>query len=121
MMDAATDSGPVSNNSFITTTEMDKVTRATFLIAFILVGFVCNCVLLATLVHNTTLRNVRIFVISLAIANLLDAIANIPMTLGPSIKENYEYSHLICKIHAFGLQITSISIIYGLLGLVVDR
>ncbi len=52
-------------------------------------GFVGNCVLLATIAQSTRLKGLalNIFVISIAVVNLLDCIVNMPLILGTTISE----------------------------------
>ena len=120
IMDAFDDEVP-SNNSFIVTSKTDRGIRVTFLIFFIIIGFVGNCLVLVTLLHHQLHRNLRIFISSLCVVNLIDSLVNISLTLSPSLKEDYTYEHIVCCIQAFGIQLTSIGVIYGLLALVIDR
>ena len=52
-------------------------------------GFVGNCVLLATIAQSTRLKGsaLNIFVISVAVVNLIDCIVNMPLVLGTTISE----------------------------------
>ncbi len=55
----------------------------------VLAGFVGNCVLLATIAQSNRLKGsaLNIFVVSIAMVNLLDCVVNMPLVLGTTISE----------------------------------
>ena len=73
-----------------------QAARATFLILFLLIGFVGNCVLVATIAQSGRLKNttLNLFILSVASVNLLDSLLNIPLVLGASIAEEWTYGKI---------------------------
>ena len=114
---------PTPNTSLSNTGVGDMATRATFLSLFIIIGFVGNSVLIATIAQSSRLKGstINLCIISLAVANLLDSAGNMPLILGATITEKWDYGSFACHLNAFGLQLVSIAVSLGLMVLTMDR
>jgi hypothetical protein len=122
-MSQAVSPSPTPNTSLSDTGVGDMATRATFLSLFIIIGFVGNCVLIATIAQSSRLKGstINLCIISLAVANILDSAGNMPLILGATITEKWDYGSFACHLNAFGLQLVSIAVILGLMVLTMDR
>ncbi len=101
----------------------NRITRATFLAIFLVAGFVGNSVLIATIAQSTRLKTLplNIFIISIAVANIVDCAGNMPLVLGATITEKWDYGDLVCRLNAFALQAISIVVILSLCMVTIER
>ena len=114
---------PGNVTSLVGTSKGNLVTRATFLAVFLIIAFISNCVLLATIAQSNRHKRsaLNLFVINIAIVNLLDCIACMPLILGATITDTWDYGTLACNVNAFFVQLTSMVMVAGLFVLSVDR
>ncbi|XP_013399454.1 uncharacterized protein LOC106165696 [Lingula anatina] len=109
--------------NFTKTDASQLAARTAFLGLFIVVAFVGNCVLIATVSQSKRLRRsmFNIFIINMAVVNLLDCVLNMPLILGTTVKEEWEFGHFICKLNACGIQLVSTERLFSLTVMVFDR
>ena len=103
-----------------------KGVRSFFLALFIVVSFTGNCVLLATIVQSRRLKraSMNIFVISAAVTNMVNALINMPLILGATVTESWDYSvatQYLCQTNAFFVQLCSVTMMLSLTGMSLDR
>ena len=112
-----------NSNVLLETTVTHMAARTAFLAVFIIVGFVGNCVLLATITQSNRLKKsmLNLFVISAATVNLLDCVANMPLILGSTIIEKWDYGDFACRFNAFLILMTSIEMCLSLTLMALDR
>ena len=101
----------------------NRALRATSLGLFIIVGFVGNCVLVATIAQSGRLKGsvLNLFIVSAAAINLLDCIINMPMILGATITEEWDYGDFVCHLNACFMQLVGISTLFSLMLMSLDR
>ena len=101
----------------------DKAARATFLAIFVIIGFVGNSVLIATIAQSQRLKLavLNLFIISIASVNVVDTLINMTLILGSSISEKWNFGSFVCQLNAFGVQFVSIVMIMGLMLMSLDR
>ena len=97
--------------------------RASFLVAFVVFGFVANCVLVATIAQSHRLKRtaLNLLVLSVAGANLLDCVVVAPLALGDALTAGWRYGATGCRAGAAALQVTDAAVSLGLAALAVDR
>ncbi len=114
---------PTSNTTLVMSGLGDMATRATFMSAFIIIGFVGNSVLIATIAQSSRLRksSLNLCVVSVAVVNLVDCIINMPLVLGSTISEKWDYGQFACQFNAFFVKLTSVAMLLGLTLMALDR
>ena len=117
---------PVANAANSSQTEVwtgDLATKTSFLVLYIIAGFVGNCVLVTTLGQCHRLKGSALnkLLICMAVINLLDCIINIPLILGSVITAKWDYGSLTCQMNSAFLQLTNIATIVALLAITFER
>lgn len=97
--------------------------RAVFLAVFIIVGFISNCMLLITLAQGNKRKTsyLNIFIINIVTSDLVDCTLNLPLVLGATITERWDYGDELCQLNACLFKLTSITTAGGLCILLLDR
>ena len=101
----------------------DLAARSGFLCFFIVVGFLGNCLLLTTLIRSSRLRRkvIYLFVVYLAVINVVECLVNLPVVLGATVAEQWAYGDDVCRLNAFSIQLTSQALLLGLCMMACDR
>ena len=118
-----------SNNSHTSaatagvTTTSHLATRTGFLGLFIVVSFLGNLTLVATVTQSRRLRrtSLNLFVVSTACFNLVNCVMNMPLVMGATIKEKWEYGDFMCRMNSAFTQLTKIGMLLSLMCMAVDR
>lgn len=96
----------------------------TSVLAFITVfAFVSNLILLVTIAQSTKLRSVQLnqHIISLALVNMLTCILGMPMVIGYSVTEKWDYGDFMCSLLAHFILSVSIMMSLGIMMMNIDR
>ena len=119
----APDNETTTSTTFLATGLDNMAARASVLALFIIVGFVGNCVLVATIAQSHRLKvfKLNLFILSCAIVNLINCIVNMPLILGNTITEQWDYGDFVCRFNAFTIQLASIAMLLGLMLMSLDR
>ncbi|XP_074643449.1 uncharacterized protein LOC141900439 [Tubulanus polymorphus] len=98
-------------------------TRASFLVIFIFLGFSGNFILVATVTHSRRLQSsiLNMLIVSLAIVNLVDTVVNLPIVLGCTITQNWEYGTFACQFNSFMINTMNMLTLFCILNLTLDR
>ena len=114
---------PTANSSQIENWAGDLATKTSFLVMYIIAGFVGNCVLVTTIGQCRRLKGNALnkLLICMAVINLLDCIVNMPLILGSVVTSKWDYGDLVCQLNSAFLQLTNIATIVALLAMTFER
>lgn len=123
-MDVGTDhSSTTVAQSTVTTAKARMVERTTTLAIITAISFVGNLLLVVTICQSASLRRIHFnkHIINLAIINLFTCILAMPMALGYSITNNWDYGDIVCRVYAHFLFSMSIATCLSILVMNLDR
>ncbi|CAH1783938.1 unnamed protein product [Owenia fusiformis] len=112
-----------NNATFVETSVGHMASRAGFLALFIIVAFIGNSMILATIVQSRRLRItvLNLLIINMSVVNLLQCVCNLPLILGSTITETWDYGSAVCQLNAFLMTMFSIVTMLGLTIMAIDR
>lgn len=113
----------MSTTVYVTTEKAGLVERTSTLSIITVVAFISNLLLLVTIGQSASLRTKPFnqHIVNISIINMLTSILALPMAIGYTATDEWDYGSFMCKVLAHFVMTTAVAMCLGILAMNVDR